>query len=288
MLQEFFMNLKEILVTTNDGITKIILNRPDKLNAWTTRMGNEVKKAIEMAGQDKECRCIVVTGSGRGFCAGADMGGLKDIADGDIEREIEVDMEIKPYQADQNLGPQISKNFEGRFAYMYNCPKPIIAMINGACAGIGLIFSLYADLRFATNEAKFTTAFASRGLIAEHGIAWLLPRLVGEANALDLLLTARIFKGAEAESLGLINKSLSTEELKDFVNNYAKRIAESVSPRSMTIMKRQIRAGYSQTFVESLKIADKEMFSSFEQDDFKEGVESFVESRAPKFRGIGE
>tara|TARA_B100001057_G_scaffold358197_1_gene360322 strand:+ start:1643 stop:2509 length:867 start_codon:yes stop_codon:yes gene_type:complete len=288
MLQEFFMNLKEILVTTNDGITKIILNRPDKLNAWTTRMGNEVKKAIEMAGQDKECRCIVVTGSGRGFCAGADMGGLKDIADGDIEREIEVDMEIKPYQADQNLGPQISKNFEGRFAYMYNCPKPIIAMINGACAGIGLIFSLYADLRFATNEAKFTTAFASRGLIAEHGIAWLLPRLVGEANALDLLLTARIFKGAEAESLGLINKSLSTEELEDFVNNYAKRIAESVSPRSMTIMKRQIRAGYSQTFVESLKIADKEMFSSFEQDDFKEGVESFVESRAPKFRGIGE
>ena len=288
MLQEFFMNLKEILVTTNDGITKIILNRPDKLNAWTTRMGNEVKKAIEMAGQDKECRCIVVTGSGRGFCAGADMGGLKDIADGDIEREIEVDMEIKPYQADQNLGPQISKNFEGRFAYMYNCPKPIIAMINGACAGIGLIFSLYADLRFATNEAKFTTAFASRGLIAEHGIAWLLPRLIGEAHALDLLLTARIFKGAEAESLGLVNKSLCNEELEDFVNNYAKRIAESVSPRSMTIMKRQIRAGYSQTFVESLKIADKEMFSSFEQDDFKEGVESFVESRAPKFRGIGE
>ena len=103
-----------------------------------------------------------------------------------------------------------------------------------------------------------------------------------------MLLTARIFKGAEAESLGLINKSLSTEELEDFVNNYAKRIAESVSPRSMTIMKRQIRAGYSQTFVESLKIADKEMFLSFEQDDFKEGVESFVESRVPKFRSIGK
>ena len=282
------MNLKEILVTTNDGITKIILNRPDKLNAWTTRMGNEVKKAIEMAGQDKECRCIVVTGSGRGFCAGADMGGLKDIADGDIERPIEVDMQIKSYEADKNMGPKLSKNFEGRFAYMYNCPKPIIAMINGACAGIGLIFSLYADLRFATNEAKFTTAFASRGLIAEHGIAWLLPRLIGEANALDLLLTARIFKGAEAESLGLVNKSLSTEELEDFVNNYAKRIAESVSPRSMTIMKRQIRAGYSQTFVESLKVADKEMFSSFEQNDFKEGVESFVENRPPKFSSIGE
>ena len=143
-------------------------------------------------------------------------------------------------------------------------------------------------MRFSSNDAKFTTAFASRGLIAEHGIAWLLPRLIGEANALDLLLTARIFKGAEAESLGLVNKSLSTVELEDFVNNYAKRIAESVSPRSMTIMKRQIRAGYSQTFVESLKVADKEMFSSFEQNDFKEGVESFVENRPPKFSSIGE
>ena len=281
------MSFEEILVSTNGGITKITLNRPDKLNAWTTVMGNEVKRAIEIAGQDKECRCVVVTGAGRGFCAGADMGNLKDISDGDNEKEMEVDMAIKPYRTDKNLGPEILENFEGRFAYMYNCPKPIIAMINGACAGIGLIFSLYADLRFTSNEAKFTTAFASRGLIAEHGIAWLLPRLVGEAKALDLLLSARIFKGVEAESLGLVNKSISAAELENFVKNYAKHMAERVSPRSMTIMKRQIRAGYSQTFSKSLEIADKEMFLSFEQDDFKEGVESFVENRAPKFKGIG-
>lgn len=282
------MSFEEILVSTNGGITKITLNRPDKLNAWTTVMGNEVKRAIEIAGQDKECRCVVVTGAGRGFCAGADMGNLKDISDGDNEKEMEVDMAIKPYRTDKNLGPEILENFEGRFAYMYNCPKPIIAMINGACAGIGLIFSLYADLRFTSNEAKFTTAFASRGLIAEHGIAWLLPRLVGEAKALDLLLSARIFKGDEAESLGLVNKSISAAELENFVNNYAKHMAERVSPRSMTIMKRQIRAGYSQTFSKSLEIADKEMFLSFEQDDFKEGVESFVENRVPQFRGVGK
>ncbi len=282
------MSFKEIIVTAADGITKITLNRPEKLNAWTTVMGNEVKRAIEIAGQDKACRCIVVTGAGRGFCAGADMGNLKDISDGDIEKEVEVDIKIKPYQADKNIGPQILENFEGRFAYMYNCPKPIIAMINGACAGIGLIFTLYADLRFTTNEAKFTTAFASRGLIAEHGIAWLLPRLIGEAKALDLLLSARIFKGDEAESLGLVNKSLSAEELENFVNNYTKHLVDRVSPRSMTIMKRQIRAGYSQKFSKSLEIADKEMFLSFEQHDFKEGVESFVENRNPTFRGIGQ
>ena len=101
------MSFKEIIVTTTDGITKIILNRPDKLNAWTTVMGNEVKRAIEIAGQDKECRCIVVSGAGRGFCAGADMGNLKDISDGDIEKEVAVDIKITPYQDDKNLGPQI-------------------------------------------------------------------------------------------------------------------------------------------------------------------------------------
>ena len=281
------MNFQEILVNTDKGVTTLTLNRPDKLNAWTPIMGNEVKSAIEAAGQDKECRCIVVTGSGRGFCAGADMGGLKNRADGSGAKQIEVDMEIKPYQADKGLGPDIIDDFEGRFAYMYNCPKPIIAMINGACAGIGLIFTLYADLRFANQDAKLTTAFASRGLIAEHGIAWMLPRLIGEANALDLLLTARIFKGDEAASMGLVNRSLPSEELAIYVNNFAENMALKASPRSLAIMKRQIRASYSQTFIKSLDEANEQMFASFEEFDFKEGVNSFMEKRPPKFRGIG-
>ena len=281
------MNFQEILVNTDKGVTTITLNRPDKLNAWTPTMGNEVKNAIEVAGQDKECRCIIVTGSGRGFCAGADMGGLKNRADGSGAKPIEVDMEIKSYKADKGLGPDIIDDFEGRFAYMYNCPKPIIAMVNGACAGIGLIFTLYADLRFVNQDAKLTTAFASRGLIAEHGIAWMLPRLIGEANALDLLLTARIFKGDEAASMGLANKSLPAEELANYVNDYAENMAHKASPRSLAIMKRQIRASYSQTFIKSLEEANEQMLASFEEFDFKEGVNSFMEKRPPKFRGIG-
>ena len=281
------MNFQEILVNTDKGVTTITLNRPDKLNAWTPTMGNEVKNAIEAAGQDKECRCIIVTGSGRGFCAGADMGGLKNRADGSGAKPIEVDMEIKPYKADKGLGPDIIDDFEGRFAYMYNCPKPIIAMVNGACAGIGLIFTLYADLRFVNQDAKLTTAFASRGLIAEHGIAWMLPRLIGEANALDLLLTARIFKGDEAASMGLANKSLPSEELANYVNDYAENMAHKASPRSLAIMKRQIRASYSQTFIKSLEEANEQMLASFEEFDFKEGVNSFMEKRPSKFRGIG-
>ena len=279
--------MKNIKTNLQENTLVITINRPDKLNAWTPTMGNEVKNAIEVAGQDKECRCIIVTGSGRGFCAGADMGGLKNRADGSGAKPIEVDMEIKPYKADKGLGPDIIDDFEGRFAYMYNCPKPIIAMVNGACAGIGLIFTLYADLRFVNQDAKLTTAFASRGLIAEHGIAWMLPRLIGEANALDLLLTARIIKGDEAASMGLANKSLPTEELANYVNDYAENIALKASPRSLAIMKRQIRASYSQTFIKSLEEANEQMFASFEEFDFKEGVNSFMEKRPPKFRGIG-
>ena len=160
-------------------------------------------------------------------------------------------------------------------------------MVNGACAGIGLIFTLYAELRFVNQDAKLTTAFASRGLIAEHGIAWMLPKLIGEANALDLLLTARIFKGDEAASMGLANKSLPAEELANYVNDYAENMAHKASPRSLAIMKRQIRASYSQTFIKSLEEANEQMLASFEEFDFKEGVNSFMEKRPPKFRGIG-
>ena len=282
------MSYKEILVGTKNGITTITLNRPEKLNAWTPTMGNEVKSAIEAAGDDKNSRCIIVTGAGRGFCAGADMGGLKDRADGSGTKPVEVDMKIKPYSHDANYGPNISDKYSGRFAYMYNCPKPIITKINGACAGIGLIFALYSDLRFVAKEAKLTTAFASRGLIAEHGIAWILPRLIGESNALDLLFSARIFLGDEAENIGLVNKSVPLDDLENHVSIVANSLVEKASPRSLAIMKRQIRDSYSESFNKSLEIANKEMFQSFEDSDFKEGVDSFMEKRAPSFRAVGK
>jgi enoyl-CoA hydratase/carnithine racemase len=282
------MEFTEILVSTKNSITTITLNRPDKLNAWTPIMANEVKRAIEGAGDDKNCKCIIVTGAGRGFCAGADMGGLKDRADGGGKKPIEVDMHIKEYTHDSDYGPDISKEFSGRFAYMYNCPKPIIAMINGACAGIGLIFSLYADLRFVSNEAKLTTAFASRGLIAEHGIASILPKLIGEMKALDLLFSARIFLGVEADTIGLVNKSMPIDELEEYVLKYATSLVEKTSPRSLAVIKRQIRASYSQSFNKSLELANIEMLKSFEESDFKEGVDSFMEKRSPNFKAIGK
>lgn len=265
----------EIKTGTSDGVLTIALNRPDRLNAWTGVMEAEVEKVVRAAGTDDNVRVIIMTGEGRGFCAGADMAGLQTIQGTGESREATT---VDRSNSIENLYP-------GRFGYLYACPKPIIAAINGACAGIGLIFALYADLRYAAEEAKFTTAFAQRGLIAEHGISWLLPRLIGEARALDLLFTARKFTGAEAAELGLVNAAYPSAELMGEVHLVARHLATQVSPRSVAVMKRQIRESYFQSFEESLAIADEEMKGSFKTFDFKEGVESFVERRPPAFQG---
>jgi enoyl-CoA hydratase/carnithine racemase len=270
----------QILESNQDGVLTLTLNRPERLNAWTPVMQAELETAIRAASDDDAVRCIVVTGAGRGFCAGADMNHLQDIQ-GDTEG-------VGKSATAGVKRPKLTgleKTYDGRFGYLYACPKPIIAAINGPCAGIGLIFTLFADLRFTTEDAKFTTAFAQRGLIAEHGIGWLLPRLVGEANALDLLFTARVFKGAEAAELGLVNKALPSNELMPHVMNLATYLSTQVSPRSVAVMKRQVRASYFQSYTESLAEADKEMEESFTTFDFKEGVASFVERRAPAFHG---
>lgn len=274
---------QDILTESEDDVLIITLNRPDRLNAWTGQMQMEVQDAIERAGADDAVRAIVVTGAGRGFCAGADMAGLQEISpDSDAADAATSGTATTEANSDAD---DLAALYPGRFGYMYACPKPIIAAINGPCAGIGLIFTLYADLRFANQDAKFTTAFSQRGLIAEHGIAWLLPRLVGEAHALDLLFTARVLKGAEAERVGLVNRALPANELLPHVMDTAKHLSTQVSPRSLAIMKRQIRESYFQSFARSLEIADQEMQTSFGSFDFKEGVDSFVEKRPPAFQG---
>lgn len=271
---------QEILTGLTDGVLTITLNRPDRLNAWTGTMQVEVETAIRAGGADEAVRVIILTGAGRGFCAGADMNRLQSIqaTGGDGQGE--------GVAAPKPAAPSpLEQMFPGRFGHMFACPKPIIAAINGPCAGIGLILTLFADMRYAASDAKFTTAFAQRGLIAEHGIAWQLPRLVGEANALDLLFTARKFDGVEAERLGLVNKAMPGDELMGYVNDLARHLSTQVSPRSVAIMKRQVRESYFQSYAASLEVADGEMEASFATHDFKEGVASFVERRAPAFTG---
>ena len=187
---------EHILYDVADGVATITLNRPDRLNAWTGTMYREVRQAMRDASDDGAVRVIVLTGAGRGFCAGADMDALQGIQSSGRNAA----------PVDEPFDPSAPSDFAKTYSYFPAVPKPIIAAINGACAGLGLIVTLYADLRFASDAAVFTTAFSRRGLVAEHGISWLLPRLVGIANAADLLFSARRVSAAEAREIGLVNR----------------------------------------------------------------------------------
>lgn len=276
---------EDILYDVKDGIALITLNRPDKLNAWTAAMQASVKRAVVDAANDDNVRVIVVTGAGRGFCAGADMGNLQQIRpekwdDRELAR---ADGSIDVPRS--NLGPDVSEHYTGRFGYLMSIGKPVIAAINGPCAGIGLVFTLYCDIRFAALDAKFTTSFSQRGLIAEHGISWLLPRLIGTAHALDLLLSARKISAEEAVRIGLVNRVFPQENFASNVLGYATHLATTVSPRSMAVMKAQVWKSLFQDLTDAIAVGDAEMQKSFATQDFKEGVAHFVEKRPARFTG---
>jgi len=223
---------------------------------------------------------IVLTGAGRGFCAGADMQLLSGIVGAGRQEPGESGAAREP-----TGDPSIRPDFRGPFAYFPTVPKPIIAALNGATAGLGLVVSLYCDLRIAADTAVFTTAFSRRGLIAEHGVSWILPRLVGLQHSLDLLLSARKITAAEALAMGLVAQVKPAATLQEDVRAYARELADLVSPRSLRVMKRQIWEAQFQSLAEATAVGEEEMRRSFTAEDFKEGVAHFVEKRAPRFTG---
>ena len=273
---------EDVIYEVKDGVAVVSLNRPKSLNAFTAAMGQSLKRAVADAVADDAVRVIVLTGAGRGFCAGADMNLLQKITPGGRTAAHAPD---EKHSFHSGLGPDVGPHYGGRFGYLLQARKPVIAALNGPAAGLGLVLALYADVRFAGSDAKFTTSFAQRGLIAEHGISWLLPRLVGPAHALDLLLSARKLGAAEAERVGLVNKVFPQETFMQEVLAYARSLAQTVSPRSMAVMKAQVWKALFQDFNEALALADGEMQKSFASSDFKEGVAHYVEKRAPAFTG---
>ncbi len=278
----------DVLYAVKDRIATITLNRPDRLNAYTDRMAGSIRFAMADAARDPAVRVVVLTGAGRGFCAGADMDLLQGVLQEDGERQASRGEGDVGDAFNSKYGPKLDDEFADmrRFAYFMRTKKPIIAAINGPAAGIGLIMTLYADMRFVSDKAVLTTSFAQRGLIAEHGISWLLPRLIGPANALDILLSARKFSPIEAKEMGLVNKVFAADTFMDNVMAYARILAETVSPRSMAVMKAQVWKSYFQDFGEALSTADAEMPPSFKWPDFREGVDHFLQKRAPKFADI--
>jgi enoyl-CoA hydratase/carnithine racemase len=275
------MSTQETLYHVANRVAMISLNRPDKLNAWTALMESEVRSHLENAERDDDVRVIVLTGAGRGFCAGADMSLLSAVAErglGDQDRE-------QVLRNEGNGREDVSPDFQKRYSYFPAIGKPVIAAINGPVVGLGLVITLYCDLRLASDAARFSTTFARRGLIAEYGMAWMLPRIIGIANTLDLLFSARTIDAAEAQRMGLVNRIFPHEAFLTKVQEYAQELASTVSPRSLRIIKRQVYEAMSQSLSEAFDVSVREMMASFPTEDFKEGVAHFVEKRPPAFTG---
>ena len=246
------------------GVGVVTLNKPDRLNAWSAAMAAAFFTRLEEARTRDDVRVVVVTGAGRGFCPGADMDALEQI------------------RANPSAGAGAATG-AGRFSDMLAYPKPIIAAVNGAVAGVGLVMALFCDLRFAASGVKFTTAFSRRGLIAEYGASWALPRLIGNARALDLLLSGRVFTAEEAERLGVINGVVAPDELMSHVLAYAQDLADNCCPTSWAIMKKQVYGDWETDADVATTTAIRLMNESLVRDDFQEGVQSYLDKRAPKF-----
>jgi enoyl-CoA hydratase/carnithine racemase len=270
---------QEILYRVEDPIATVTLNRPEVLNAWTDRMAAEVRHAVAAAEADSRVVGIVLTGAGRGFCAGADMKRLSAVSSGDYRTEVTAD-DLASDPGDPSFGDDLHL---GTYTYLMSVPKPVIAAINGPVAGMGVPIVLACDLRFMAEDAVLTTAFAQRGLIAEWGISWLLPRLVGTAVALDLLFSSRKITGTEAAAMRVVNAALPRNEVLAHAQQYVRDLAASSSPTSMAIMKRQVYQQMHPGLMAAEREARALMVESFGRPDFGEGVTSYLERRRPQF-----
>jgi enoyl-CoA hydratase/carnithine racemase len=263
---------ESILYATADQIATITLNRPDRMNALNDAMIQALWAAFDSACADPQVRVIVLTGAGRAFCAGGDVGGF-----GSQDPRHLVTKMARPFDMNRRA------DYQTRHSLFPAASKPVIAMINGATAGLGLLYALFCDIRFTADTAVFTTAFARLGLTAEYGAAWILSRIVGQANALDLLLSARRVPAEEALRIGLVNRVCPNGTLAEATYAYAREMARSCSPRSMRVLKEQVYEAPFQTLAEAVAMANQDMLITNASDDFKEGYRAFLEKRPPRF-----
>ena len=258
------MTYNTILFTNEGGVARLTLNRPDRLNSFTVEMHEEVADALSDLG---EARTLVVTGAGRGFCAGQDL----------------ADRAVAPGQA-VDLGESVEKRYNPLVKRLTSLPMPVIARVNGVAAGAGANIALACDVVIAAKSAKFIQSFANIGLIPDSGGTWVLPRLVGQARALGLALTAEPLPAEKAAEWGLIWKAVEDDQLDSEVDSLAARFAEAPT-RGLARIKKMIRESWGHSLDEELDLQRDSMRELGYSDDYQEGVAAFMEKRAPKFTG---
>lgn len=262
------MDLRDILYEVEDGIGRITLNKPDKLNALSWGSWAEIETAVEAANADDEVRCVVITGAGRGFSSGTDL-----TAGGD-------DDQSRPYQGRAG----VLRTVHRCTATVYECAKPTIAAVNGVSVGAGFSLALACDIRIASEKARFSAIFIKRGLSADTGSTWFLPRLIGMDRALEMLYTGRIVGAEEAARIGLVTEVVAPDALMDRANALAREIASGPT-LAVEINKRLAREGMQRNLTEQIEAEEYMQVITHKSEDAKEGQLSFIEKRDPVFKG---
>jgi enoyl-CoA hydratase/carnithine racemase len=275
------MQYRDILYRVEDPVAIITMNRPERLNAFTRTMLAEIRHAVAAAERDPRVVGIILTGAGRGFCAGMDMAALDEIS-ASASLDGAEDPALAAAPGDVAMGP----DFSIAYTYLLAVRKPVLAAVNGPCAGLGFCFAVLCDMRFVERQAKFSTAFAGRGLVAEHGVSWLLPRLIGASRSLDILWSARRFDGEEADKMGLADRLCETGTAVEQAREYIVNLSKSVSPASMMIIKQQVYRHLMVTLGPAMEETNRLMEESLGRPDFREGVRSFLEQREPAFKRV--
>ncbi len=271
----------EIIYEIDGAVATIIMNRPDTLNALTSLTQAEIRHALDASERNPDVIGTVLTGAGRGFCSGVDMNDLGDMSAAGKR----IGKSFEELAADPG-NPDRDPNYLSSPTYFLGLRKPLIAAINGACAGLGFSYATFCDMRFMDEGARIISSFSPRGLIAEHGTCWMLPRLVGPSNALDIFWSSRRIEADEAHRMGWANRVTEKGQCADAAREYLQSIAGTAAPMSLMMMKRQVYKHLNRELGESMNESTVWMDESLARGDFKEGVASFVEKRPPEFSRI--
>jgi enoyl-CoA hydratase/carnithine racemase len=271
------MELKTLRVESEGAIATVWLNRPHRLNAWTGRMHTEFRWLLDQLNTDDTTRVVIITGQGRGFCAGADSKALEGhVERGSYDPGTPADV--------ANPGYGVQPEFDADFAWMLALDVVTLGAINGPAAGVGFVLACYCDLRFAAEGTKLTTSHGKLNLPAEYGLSWLLPRLIGLTHANDLLLSSRVVRAEEAAAMGLINRVVPAEDVLTDAMDYANQLVRLVSPASLATTKRQIAVDQLHDNVgSSVRRAQQLLDEMASQPDYMEAIRVFGTDENPNW-----